>query len=380
LVKTAEGGYAMAGYSFSSGSGLSDFWLVKTTAQGTIEWSKAYGDPQPEVAYSLVQTGDGGFAIVGTTYSYNAGEFDLLLVKTDACGEIQWNRTYGGMKVDFPYSLIQTVDGGFAIAGSTDSYGNGGEDFWLVKTDSHGNMQWNRTYGGRLNDCAYSIMQTDDGGYALCGRSHSFGPMGYNFWLIKTNDAGEMQWNGTYGGYLNDWARAMIQTKDGGYVLAGTTGQFFKDSNFMCVQVDQDGKLCWNRTYGGPEDEEAYSIIQTLDGGYAVAGYTKSFGVGDGNFWLVKIDSDGTAQWNKTYGGPNSDSAFCLAQAVDGAFIMAGCTDSFGITRSDLWLVKTDVEIGLTWVKTTSKGITLYRGETDFYWNFIRIRFWKTEG
>ena len=307
-------------------------------------WTKTYGGTNWDEAYALVQAGDGGYALAGDTRSYGAGDYDSWLVKTDSAGNALWNKTYGGTGDDGAVDLVQTADGGYALAGDTRSYGAGDYDFWLVKTDVSGNAQWNRTYGGTGNDRAETLVQTADGGYALAGHTTSFGAGDYDSWLVKTDYAGNMQWNKTYGGTNTDSASSMVQTSDGGYALAGWRGgSVLYGSWAWLVKTDSSGSELWSNTYGGSRVDEARSVVQTSDGGYALAGYTYSYGAGNGDFWLVKADSSGKMQWNQTYEGTyNGDEAHSMVQTSDGGYALAGYSDSYGAGESDFWLVKTD--------------------------------------
>jgi len=367
VVQTDDGGYAIGGYTESFDVN-GDAWLVKTDASGDVEWNRTYGGISGDIAFSLVQTSDGGYALGGFTNSFGAGDFDFWLVKTNSTGHMQWNRTYGGTDRDCGRSLVQTSDGGYAIAGYTRSFGAGYYDFWLVKTNSTGHMQWNRTYGGTDGDWAYSMVQTTDGGYALTGQTNSFGA-GSDSWLVKTNSTGHMQWNQTYGGLVY----SVIQTKDGGYALAGVISL-----DFLLVKVDVGGNVQWNGTYGGTDHESASSVVQTNDGGYALAGI-KGLEPPLGDFWLVRTDAAGNMQWSKTYGGISLDAAYSMVQTNDGGYVIVGETDSFGAGSDDFWLVKTKtcVESGLAWTDSTADTIILYRGATDPYWNYVRVRIWK---
>ena len=380
MVQTSDGGYALAGYTESYGAGFSDFLLIKTDAYGTLQWSQTYGGADNEIAYSMIQTLDGGYALAGYTASYGAGKYDLWLVKTDSAGNPQWNRTYGGADYDYAYSLAQTSDEGYAIAGHTDSYGAGDDDFWLVKTDASGILQWSRTYGGTNNNYAHSMVQTSDGGYALAGYAESYTADDPNFWLVKTDSAGNLQWNQTYGGAVYDYAYSVVQTNDGGYALAGLTDSYGAGGyDFWLVKTDSIGNPQWNQTYGGASYEIAYSMVQTSDNGYALAGFSASFGAGKYDFWLVKTDSAGNQQWNQTYGGSKFDYAYSVVQTSDGGYVLAGLTNSYGAGDYDFWLVKTDVESGLVWTDSTANTITLYRGATDTQWNYVRVRIWKID-
>jgi hypothetical protein len=349
LVQTEDGGFVLTGFTQSFGVGNSDFWLVKTDSFGDAQWNKTYGGVNDESAYSVVVTDDGGYALAGYTRSFGVGGADFWLVKTDSSGNQQWNRTYGETGNDYARSVVQTADGGYALAGYTESFDmNSEDDFWLVKTDSSGNQQWNKTYGGRqyyrdYGDIAWSMVQAGDGGYVLAGLTWSYGIGGNgDFWLVKTDSFGNVQWNMTYGGGDYDYALSVIQAGDGGYVLAGLTYSFGVNGDFWLVKTDSFGNQQWNKTYGGTKTDYASSIIQANDGGYVLAGYTYSYGVGNGDFWLVKTDSFGNLQWNRTFGGTKADYAFSLVQTVDGGFALAGVTQSFGAGNGDFWLVKTD--------------------------------------
>jgi hypothetical protein len=312
----------------------------------TTIWSQTYGGIREEQAYSLIQTSDGGYAIAGRTSSFGSDYSCFWLVKVDSSGNLEWNKTYEGTgfldAMNIAYSVVEASDGGYAIAGTAEPelYNH---DFWLVKVDSSGNLEWNKTYGGPDVDVATSVVETSDGGYALAGQTSSFGDGSFDFWLVKTDVSGNMQWDKTYGGIGLEQARSLIQTSDGGYALAGQTSSFGDGSdNFWLVKTDVSGNMQWDKTYGGIGEEKANSLIQTSDGGYALAGETRSSIVAMPDFWLVKVDSSGNLEWNKTYGGPDMDIAYSVVEASDGGYALAGYTDSFGAGSSDFWLVKTE--------------------------------------
>jgi hypothetical protein len=353
LVETHDGGFAMAGYAVSNETHEADFCLVKTDANGNMQWRKTYGGArnytwgviegglQWEVAYALVETSDGGFAMAGYAVSNQTFGSDFWLVKTDANGNMQWNRTYGGTADDQASALIETSDGGYAIVGKTFSFGAGNIDFWLVKTDSYGNMEWNKTYGGISHDHASALMEISDGGFALAGWTWAFANC-TDFWLIKTDSTGVMEWNKTYGGEDYDRAFSFVKAPDGGYVLAGYTESFGAGKlDLWLVKTDADGNMEWNRTYGRGYNDHAHSVVATSDGGYAVAGYTVSSETSD-DFWLIKTDEYGIMQWNQTYGGTVHERAYALVEASDGGYALAGDTSSSGNRGIVFWLVKTD--------------------------------------
>jgi len=186
VQQTSDGGYFLAGSTYSFGSGLTDFWLVKTDAQGDSLRSRTFGGSDFEWCTSVQQTSDSGYVLAGHTRSFGAGNYDLWLVKTDANGDSLWSRTFGGSSNDYCSSVQQTSDGGYVLAGYTYSFGAGDYDFWLVKTDAQGDSLWSRTYGGTWEDCCWSFQQTSDGGYVLAGRTSSFGAGISDFWLVKT--------------------------------------------------------------------------------------------------------------------------------------------------------------------------------------------------
>jgi hypothetical protein len=301
LVVTSDGGYAIAGFTDSFGAGDRDFWLVKTDACGNMQWNKTYGGAGADEAWSLIATSDGGYALAGYTSSFGAGTSDFWLVKTDSIGTMAWNKTYGGAGLDFAESLVATSDGGYALAGTTRSFGTD-DDFWLVKTDASGNMEWNRTYAGTDADYARSLVVTSDGGYAIAGMTWFskdtgfFSSEDYDFWLVKTNSLGNIQWNKTYTGYDNAWAYSLVVTSDGGYALAGSTARIRSSKvSVLLVKTDASGNMEWNRTYGGTGEDRAYSLVAASDGGYAIAGYTRVSGASGGDFWLIKTDEIGVA-------------------------------------------------------------------------------------
>jgi len=378
IVQTIDGGYALAGCTESFGAGEYDFWLVKTDSAGNMQWNQTYGGTNDDRSVSVVQTDDGGYALAGYTWSFGAGDIDWWLVKIDANGNMQWNRTYGGTGRDAACFVAQTDDGGYALAGYTHSYGAGGYDFWLVKINATGDMEWNETYGGSHDELAHSTVQTDDGGYALAGQKWIGG--NWDFCLVKTDENGTMEWIKTYGGTSRDggYSVSVVQTDDGGYALSGWTESFGAGGKDFClVKTDENGTMEWIKTYGGTNDDLPYCIIQTNDGGYALSGWTESFGAGDGDGWLIKTDASGNMEWSKMYGGANYDALTNIIRAYDGGYLIVGSTSSYGVGGKDGWLVKTDVESGLAWTDSTVNTITLYRGTTDPYWNYVRVRIWK---
>jgi predicted secreted protein len=311
-----------------------------------VEWSHAFGGAKNEAAYSMTKTADGGYVLAGSTTSFGAGLSDFWVVKTDSSGAMKWNRTYGGTEDDVASAIINVGDG-FAILGLSSSFGAGGFDYWLVRVDSDGNILWNKTYGGAADDFGTSVIQTSDGGYALTGWTNSFGSGGEDIWLVKTDVYGNIVWNKTYGSNYNDEGHGLVQTGDGGYIIAGDTALSSDNEDAWLLKVDSNGNMLWNRTFGGPALDTFLSIAQLSDSSFALSGYTASYGSGSNDAWLIKTDSKGTLQWNKTYGGPNDDQAYALINAEDGGFALGG--QATVDTQKNYWLAKTDSSGNMQW-------------------------------
>jgi len=321
---------------------------LTTLGSSSQEWNKTFAEPS---MYSpVIQTQDGGYAIAGYTGVFP--NYDAWLAKLDSTGDLQWSRTYGGSDDDEAYSLVQTSDGGYALAGYTNSFGAGGSDFWLIKTDSQGNMKWMQTYGGTNYDSAWSIRETSDGGYVLAGETRP-GAGWSDYLLVKTNSNGNMLWSKTYGGTKSDSAFCVVQASDGGYAVVGYTLSYGAGgADFWLVKTDASGNKLWAKTYGGSSGDYAYSLVQASDAGYTLTGYTYSFGAGNADFWLVKTDSAGNMQWSKTYGGTNNDYSRSIVKTSDNCYVIVGYTYSFGVGGTDYWLVKTDASGNLQWDET----------------------------
>ncbi|HEY3294988.1 MAG TPA: T9SS type A sorting domain-containing protein [bacterium] len=338
--QTADGGYILAGHTHSYGAGGADFWIVKTDAQGTSQWTRTFGGAGLDECWAIQQTFDGGYVLAGMTSSYGAGSNDFWLIKTDADGLMQWNHTYGGNNDDGAKSVEQTPDGGYIVAGYTHSYGSGGGDVWLVKTDAVGTMQWNRAYGGYNEDECHAVHAMPDG-YALGGFTLSYGAGMDDFWLIKTDLSGNMVWNHVYGGSASERCWDMKPTRDGGFIMTGESMSFTSGAkDFWLVKTDPSGLMQWQRHFGGGVNEWATSVIEPANGGYAVGGWTQSYGGGDLDMWLVRTDYNGSMLWNRFYGGYGQDEIQALQQTSDGGYMLAGWTYSYGAGSGDLWLVK----------------------------------------
>jgi hypothetical protein len=375
IQQTDDGGFIVAGFTGSSNNGdvtdsnkgNSDFWILKLNNDGTKAWDKSYGGSGNDYATSIQQTDDGGFIVAGYTNSSNNGDVtdsnnggtDSWILKLNPDGTKVWDKTYGGSSFDSANSIQQTSDGGFIVAGRTNSSNNGdvtdsnngGYDFWILKLNSDGTKAWDKSYGGSGNDFAFSVQQTSDGGFIVAGYTDSSdgditdGNIGGNdIWILKLNNDGTKAWDKSYGGSGYDEAKSIQQTSDGGFIVAGYTDSsdgYITDGNngaydFWILKLNSDGTKEWAKTYGGSGYDFAYSVQQTDDRGFIVAGYTDSSNNGDvtdsnkGNsdFWILKLNSYGTKAWDKSYGGSGIEYAFSVQQTSDGGFIVAGYTDS----------------------------------------------------
>jgi uncharacterized delta-60 repeat protein len=357
IIQSSDGGYVVAGYTNSFGVSYVDFYVVKLDSAGNVEWTKTIGGSSDDYAYSITQSSDGGYVVVGWTQSFGAGGADMYVVKLGSGGNVQWTKTIGGSDDDFANSVIQSSDGGYVIAGYTQSFGAGGYDMYVVKLDSNGNVVWTKTIGGSNGDVANSIVQSSDGSYVVAGETLSFGASGRDIYVVKLDSSGNIVWTKTIGGSWDDFANSVIQSSDGGYVIAGYTQSFGASwYDIYVVKLDSSGNVIWSKTIGGDNADVAYSIIQSSDGGYIVIGRTQSFGAGGYDVYVVKIDSSGNVLWTKTIGGGSGDEARSITQSSDGGFAIAGYTQSFGAGSYDIYIVKTGPLGDTCW----SQGITNY--------------------
>jgi len=282
-----------------------------------------------------------------TTYIINQSKEKSALMSPP---DIEWNMTYGGEYVDLAYSVQQTNDGGYIATGYTSSYGNGGIDVWLVKIDTDGAEQWNITYGTASSEAGYSVQQTSDNGYIITGYVYSSEGTGMDLLLLKTDQNGKILWNRTLGGNGSDMGYCVKQAIDGGYIVTGrlTTYQYLED--VWLIKTNENGSIIWDKTFGKLDYRDVgYSLQQTFDGGYIITGYTYSYGGGGNKIWLIKTDGKGNELWNKTF---NGNIGVTVKQTKDGGYVFVGYTTYYGNGSSDIWLVKTDGNGKELWNRT----------------------------
>jgi len=362
IQQTSDGGYIVVAESNLIAGGQ-DFWAFKLDSGGTIEWQNLYGGPALEDVQSIQQTSDGGYVVAGQTASFGDPNGDVWVIKLFPNGTLDWQRTYGGAGEDEAIDIRQTdddgdgvADDGYIVAGFTDSFGTGG-DIWLLKLDALGNVQWQKTYGGGSRDEPFAVRQTSDRGYIVAGATDSFGPGDQDVWILKlkpdnaAGGPGQIEWQRIYGGDDGESALAVQQTDDDGdgvaddgYAVAGIIDSGAGIFRLWVFKITADGStITWQKIYGDGPRDFATSIQQTdddgdgsADDGYIVAGAT---GI-PGDFWVLKLFPDGNVDWQKAYGGALSERrAEAIEVTTDGGYITAGTTQSFG-TGNDVLVLK----------------------------------------
>lgn len=329
---TSDGGYIITGYTFSFGAGESDIWLIKTYANGTEEWNRTYGGPQDDRGVHVKETSDGGYIIVG----WSAGLGDIFLMKTDFNGTQEWNQTFESGTGEF---VEQTMDGGYIIIGSKqEGYIWGENDVWLIKTDANGNKEWDKTYGlSEKDDGGYYGLQTNDGEYIITGFTESYTTSEWpDVWLIKTDSNGDVLWHKTFGEYWSERGYCIEQTSDGGYIILSELSD-----DVWLIKTNEIGNLLWSKTHLIEEYVRGLGCVeQTKDGGYIISGTAHSYEDDNDDIFLLKTDSNGEKEWEKTYGGTGDDWCEYGVQTSDEGYIITGYTDSYGAGGADVWLIK----------------------------------------
>ncbi len=346
--------------------------LIYCAKSQDIQWQKSFGGTAKDRAFSIQLTTDGGYVVTGYSFSddgdvgENQGRSDLWVLKLDDLGDIEWKKSYGGSNWDESYAIQQATDGGYIIAGLTYSVdgdisnNRGGADYWILKLDAKGEIEWQKLYGGSENDIANAILPASGGGYIVSGYSESTdgnvtgNHNGYDYWVVKLREDGEIEWENSYGGSEDDRSKAIVGTSDGGYVIAGESqssdgdvSMNFGEKDIWIIKIDSFGNIEWESSFGGSDEDFPASVNLTSDGGYIVSGGTKSI---DNNIenngwqdaWVIKLDNQGNLVWQQAYGGSKSDYFNCIHQTDDGGYVATGASASYNIDfdNPDLWIVR----------------------------------------
>ena len=375
IINTADGGYAILGYTNSTDGDISDkdiavndYWLLKLNAAGEMEWNKTYGGSKDDKGQSVIQTQDGGFALVGYAMSSdgdaskNEGFHDNWILKLNNTGTIEWERSFGFSGHDHSYDLVQTEDGGFFFVGfldvvSSDGAGStergnfltrhGVGEFWGTRIDADGNLIWRRYFGGTNNDRAHSVVKTNDGGFILAGFSESgdadvsLSKGSYDFWVVKVDAKGEFVWEKSFGGAGIEVAYDIAKTRDDNYVIIGHTfsndgdiAENHGESDVLLIKINENGELLWSRTYGGSGFDTAQSVSLAADGGFLISGNSRSTDLqasknaGENDIWVLRTDTDGNLIWQENFGGSGIDLAFDAIEDMSQRVVIVGSSPS----------------------------------------------------
>lgn len=340
MRSTDDGGLVVVGTTASYGSGAGDVWLLKYDSQHELTWSRTFGGSSIDQGWGVRQTVDGGYVIAGMTQSSGAGNADGWLIRTDADGNMIWNRTFGSSTYDWLTSVDLAQDDGFILCGIKGT-SNALDEGWLIKTDSLGNVQWQRTYGWNDYDQLFSVIATDDGGYAMTGNSNPSAGGRSRTWVVRTDASGDSLWSRVYGGQWGAGGRSIVQTFDGGFAIGGTWREFHDgDNDFQLIRINASGDTLWTNSYGNQYHDECNAMIQTSRGEFILAGHLSTgWSEGSKQYWFVKTDSSGGIIAEGDAGGIGQDIARAVAINGNGNVVLAGETHSFGAGMRDVWLV-----------------------------------------
>jgi len=382
-------------------NGYDDVWVLKLDSLGAVQWKKLYGGSHLDWAFAIQITTDGGFVVAGFTKSNdgdvsgNHGDYDAWVLKLDSMGGIQWQKCLGGSGWEEAWDIQQTTDGGYIVAGRSSTpdgdvtVNHGSLDYWVVKLSSTGQIEWQKSLGGGLLDLAYSVSQTMDGGYIVAGETSSpDGDVsnlhgGFDYWVVKLNFEGKILWQKTLGGTGHDRANDIHQTRDGGYIVVGQSRSSGGDVtgshggyDFWVVKLNETGDIEWQKALGGTAEDYGSSIQQTNDDGFVVIGQAQSNNGdvlnndGGADLWVVKLMETGEIQWQKTLGGSMAEHGFSIQQTPDEGYILAGESwsnngDVSGVQgKTDFWVVKLSPESSST-IETHSGILKLHPNPAD---------------
>ncbi len=363
LARTHDGGYVLAGGSGSFGDTLGDAYLVKTDSTGNLLWSMIYHGALNDYCNKVIETADHGLLLIGQTYSFGSGSLDAFLIKTDSVGNEEWSKAYGGPGDDFFFNAIQTFDGGYIAVGATTSFGAGDYDMLIIRTNASGDTLWTRILGGVSYDQMEDVIQTADSNFVLCGRTESFGLAIEESFLCKINQSGDTLWTLIFGGSVQQEAIYLAQTYDRGYIVTGSSNSFSTSFDAYLNRFDSAGHLLWSKLYGGPLTDATYNVVIMSDSGFTLLGFTNSFGPplsikhngnsnpyarteGDdsSNIYIIRTNVSGDTLWTSEYGGRLQDEAYGLLKTSDDGLVILGYSSSFGTDSTDAYLIKTDAK------------------------------------
>lgn len=329
MEQTADSGFIMVGGTETYSSGQSDIWLVRTDAYGNVLWNKSYGSTQFDFANMVRNTRDGGFVIAGFTGSYGAVNNDGWIIKTDGSGNVQWTRMIGDTGIQELEAIVQTTDGGYAALGINYTAGTQYYDMWLVRLNANGTVRWQKNIGGQSFEIGNSLQQTPDGGFVLSGQSYSYGPADGDYVLYKTDSVGNLQWfrNYAYAG-IQESHHVCYTPADGGYLMVGDaddTPNGLGDTDILLIKTNANGDTLWTKNLGGTKKDGGKTVELTSDGGYIVCGITRSYSLINPNFYLGKLDAAGNLEWeNFSYGTAYHDHAYRAIETSDGGYANFG--------------------------------------------------------
>jgi predicted secreted protein len=344
VCQTSDGGYIATGYTSSFGAGLQDAYLVRINSNGDTVWTKTFGGASMDGAHFVREAHGNGYVIAGYSETFGGGGKNMYLIKTDSAGNAEWTRTYATPLMDVAYAFCETPDTGYIFIG----YKNGPSgwvkgDLWILKTDATLDTIWTREYGGTGEDYGVSIQPTLDGNYIIAGITSSFGANGKNVWILKIDTNGDTLWTKVYGNNLEDVGYGVCCTSDSGYAVAGYingTGQWTAGDLWL-LKTDANGDTLWTQVYGSGGEDFGWGVYETPDSGYIVAGRYAN------DMWLLRTDALGDTIWTQKYGGAGTESALALGITSDGGYIIGGYTTSFGNGSNDFWVIKTAPDVGI---------------------------------
>ena len=350
VIPLQDGGFGVFGGTFSFGSGMYDYYLIRTDSLGNLEWSETYGAEGQDMAQSFDYTSDGGYILAGSRNHY-PGNRDMYVVKVDSLGNLEWEALYGaiGDYNDYCESVRQTVDGGYVLAGySNSSTGGSNTDVLLIKIDEFGDVQWETMYGGERTDECYDVEETHDEGYFLSGITYPAGTGYPKYYAIKTDSNGIAEWEVIIGGDKFDKCLDAVQVADGGFVLAGYSDSFSESYNdIYIVKLDSTGATVWEQIVDNNGfDDQARHISNASDQGLIICGVTSLPGDHPQGY-VVKMDIDGFVVWDLMYGGSDNDFLNCIEETAEGQFVSAGNTSSWGPGGYNVWLIQIESEVSI---------------------------------